>query len=354
MKQKKIILAALIIFSLAGCATTETGTSFVESGTPEITLFWPPPPQTARIQYLKTIAGPADIGVKKTWFSKAIDTILGKDAVEGLLLRPYGISANAERLFIADPGIHALHVFDTKNRKYFAIHSANREDLMSPVGVAVDKNGDIYFSDSILRKIFVFNGGGEYLRSIVPPEAFIRPTGISLDEDRVYIIDTHAHAVFVFSKRDAGFLFKFGKNGSAKGEFNFPTHIFIGKDNRLYITDSMNFRVQVFDRDGTFFSAFGKHGDGSGDLSKPKGVAVDSEGHIYVVDADFDVVQIFDVSGRLLLAFGGSGTGRGELFLPAGIFIDENDKIYVADSYNSRVQIFQYLKEMNQEHAKQQ
>jgi len=354
MKQNKIILAALIIFSLAGCATTETDSTFIESGTPEIMLFWPPPPQTARIQYLKTIAGPADIGVKKTWFSKAIDTILGKDSAEGLLLRPYGISANMERLLIADPGIHALHVFDTKKRKYFAIHSANGEDLISPVGVAIDKNGDIYFSDSMLRKIFVFNSEGDYLKSIVPPEAFIRPTGISLDADRVYIIDTHAHAVFVFSKKDAGFLFKFGKNGSEKGEFNFPTHIFTGRDNLLYVTDSMNFRVQVFDRDGTFISAFGKHGDGSGDFSKPKGVAVDSEGHIYVVDADFDVVQIFDGSGGLLLAFGSSGTGAGELFLPAGIFIDENDKIYLADSYNSRIQIFQYLKEIKQGDLKQQ
>jgi hypothetical protein len=70
MKQNKIVLAVLIVFSLAGCATIETDSTLTEPGTTETPLFWPPPPQTARIQYLKTIAGPADIGVKKSWFSR--------------------------------------------------------------------------------------------------------------------------------------------------------------------------------------------------------------------------------------------------------------------------------------------
>jgi len=69
---------------------------------------------------------------------------------------------------------------------------------------------------------------------------------------------------------------------------------------------------------------------------------VDSEGHIYVCDSQQDLVQIFDESGRLLLAFGENGSEPGQFWMPSGIFID-NDTIYVADTYNQRVQVFRYL-----------
>jgi len=109
------------------------------------------------------------------------------------------------------------------------------------------------------------------------------------------------------------------------------------------VTDTLNFRVQVFDEEGRFISTFGKLGDGAGDFDKPKGVATDSAGHVYVVEGMNDVVQIFDPSGRLLLAFGESGTGDGEFWLPTGITIAD-DLVYVSDSANRRVQVFEYLR----------
>jgi sugar lactone lactonase YvrE len=332
----------LLIFG--GCATTELSTQGQEGITTE-NIFWPPPSQIPRIQYLKSISGTADMFVEKSWFKRAIDTIFGKEEAEMIMLSPYGVFADSDRIYVTDPGTHLLHVFDTKEKRYFQIKSANEEELISPIGVLSDKDGNIYLSDSMLKRVEVFNKQGKYLRDIGSPGLFIRPAGIAIDEDRIYVIDTHGHQVFVFTKKDGELLFRFGKNGAGKGEFNYPTNIFIGKDKLLYITDSLNFRVQIFDRDGNFISSFGKLGDGSGDLSKPKGIAVDSEGHIYVADAHFDNVQIFDKNGRLLLVFGDTGRGRGEMILPAGVFIDEQDRIYVADSYNNRIQIFQYLKE---------
>ena len=79
------------------------------------------------------------------------------------------------------------------------------------------------------------------------------------------------------------------------------------------MTDSLNFRVQVFSPDGALLQSFGRAGDGVGDFGAAKGVAVDSDGHIYVVDSLFDVVQIFDESGRFLLSFGATGARRGRI-----------------------------------------
>jgi DNA-binding beta-propeller fold protein YncE len=335
----------IILFICTGCATSGLETFKQEPLSHNAGPVWPPPPQKARIQYIGSVSGLSDIGIKKSWFKKAMDTILGKEEISETLLRPYGVFAVSGRLYVTDPGTRLLYVFDMGEKKYFKIKKADKEDLKSPIGVAVDKNGEIYLSDSILRKVFIFDREGKYLREIGSDDLLIRPAGIAIDEERLYVVDTHGHKTLVFSKKDGSFLFSFGKHGSGKGDFNYPTNIFIGKDGLLYITDSMNFRVQIFDKYGNFISTFGKHGDGSGDFSKSKGIAVDSEGHIYVADAQFDTVQIFDKDGRFLLAFGNTGRGKGQLILPAGLFIDEQDRIYVADSYNNRIQIFQYLKE---------
>lgn len=334
-----------VIFATLGCATSQSGNNTMESGLNNPDLFWPSPPQTPRIQYLGSISSPSDVGVKKSWIKKALDRVFGEEDSDIRMMRPYGVCADSEKIYVTDPGMSLLHVFDIRDKKYFTIDRAMENEFISPIGVAADKNGDIYLSDSMLRKVFVLDKEGNYLREIGSPDLFVRPAGIAIDEDRVYVIDTHGHRVLVFAKKDGTHLFSFGKHGTGEGELNYPTNIFTGRNKLVYITDSMNFRVQIFGRDGNFLSSLGKLGDGSGDFSKPKGVAVDSEGHIYVTDAHFDNVQIFDRDGQLLLYFGNTGSGRGEMVLPAGLYIDEKDRIYAADSYNNRVQIFQYLRE---------
>lgn len=343
----KVLILIIFVFILSfilSCAGTDL--TYQKSNIQDMTmdLLWPPPPQTPRIQYIRTLSKPSDIGVKKTFFTRATEVLSGSEEAEFPLIRPYGIYANSQMIYITDPGARILHIFDFENKKYSQIKKAYKTDLISPIGVCVDKNGNIYLSDSLLRRVMVFDRNGDYIRDIGSTKMFVRPTGIAMDEERVYVVDTHKHQVMVFSKKDRKLLFSFGKNGKDKGEFNFPTNIFMGKDKLLYITDSMNFRVQIFDRDGNYINSFGRLGDSTGYFSKPKGIAVDSDGNIYVSDAHFDIIQIFDKEGRLLLTFGNTGRRAGELVLPAGLFIDDEDRIYVADSYNKRIQIFQYLK----------
>ena len=227
-------------------------------------------------------------------------------------------------------------------KKYRRIGDAGGKELVSPLGVAVDTNGEVFITDSILKRVFEFNGSGTFLREIGADDLFLRPTGIAVDKNRVYVVDTLGHQVLVFSKKEGTLLFRIGRNGTQNGDFNYPTHIFVSR-NKIYVTDSLNFRIQIFDVNGTFLRSFGRLGDAMGDFSKPKGVAVDSEDHIYVVDSQFDNIQIFDPTGKLLLVLGSTGRSLGKLLLPAGIFIDSQDRIYVADSYNKRIQIFQYL-----------
>ena len=143
--------------------------------------------------------------------------------------------------------------------------------------------------------------------------------------------------------QDGEYLFKIGGRGDQEAQFNFPSHLAFAGD-RLFVNDTMNFRIQIFSPDGKHLETFGKHGTGSGYFIQPKGVAIDSEGHVYVADAMANQVQIFDQDGTFLLGFGGTGEGPGAFQMPAGVAI-RDDTIYVADSRNQRVQVFRYLKE---------
>jgi sugar lactone lactonase YvrE len=340
---------AIIIFGIgslfSNCASAINSSTGSEIKDPVAGPFWPPAPQTARVQFIKSFPGHSDIGTKKTWLQNALESLFGEETKTLILLRPYGVYSEGEKVYVTDPGLGLIHVFDRNMKKITQIDKAGDETLRSPIGIAVDTNGDIYITDSFLGKVFVFDREGKYHGRIGSTDKFNRPTGIAILDNKVYVVDTLGHKILVFSKDNGSIIQSYGRNGTGPGDFNYPTNIFIGKDRNVYVMDSLNFRVQVFNEEGKYLFSFGKHGDGTGDFSKPKGIAVDSEGHIYVSDAEFDNIQIFNRDGQLLLVVGSTGTGKGEMSLPAGIFIDGQDRIYVVDSYNRRIQIFQYLKQ---------
>ena len=205
----------------------------------------------------------------------------------------------------------------------------------------------VFVSDSQTNVVHVFGKRGRTYLGQFGGDVLQRPTGLALDRTTgdLLVVDTLASQIVVFDTATLKAKKFVGRQGTAREAFHYPTNVTIGPDGRIYVTDSLNFRVQVLGPDFTFLSAFGQVGDSPGDFARPKGVAVDSEGHIYVVEAVRDTVEIFDRDGRFLMEFGQTGNRRGEFYLPTSIHIDENDKIYVSDSYNRRIQVFQYLKE---------
>lgn len=303
-------------------------------------LVWPVPPNEPKIEYLSSFSNSIDIGVKKSFLRKMWDRFAGNDALEEMLIQPIGITGDKDgNIYVADPGANCVHIFNRTQKTYSQIRGRKGKALKSPVGVAVSDSGLVYISDSELGEIQVFNIDGDYQFTI--KGYFQQPTGININQNALYVTDTGSHKIFIFNL-DGVYLFEFGNPGTKWGEFNRP--IFITKGSLFYVTDAMNFRVQVLDEGFNSLFTIGYQGDVQGTFARPKGVAVDSDENIYIVDGLFDAVQIFDYKGDLLLVFGKGGNGRGEFDMPAGIYIDNNDYIYVVDTLNSRVQVFKYLK----------
>ncbi len=305
---------------------------------------WPLPPEKPRVQYIKTFITPQDLGVKKGFFARVWEFIAGEDTVDRIV-SPHGIVADGNgKVYVADWGGKCVHFFDFEKKKYDKFNETKLGRFSSPIGVALDSEGLLYVTDSALRRVFVFSGS-KNKRIIGDENSLLRPTGIAINarEKRLYVTDTLGHRVDVFTLEGKK-LFSFGTRGTGDGEFNYPSHLAIDAAGAVYVMDTLNFRVQVFDKDGKFLGIFGQTGTGIGDFIKPKGITVDSEGHIWVSDEIRNSIQVFDRQGRLLLIFGRTGINKGEFNMPAGIFLDSKDRLYVADSYNYRVQMFQYLK----------
>jgi DNA-binding beta-propeller fold protein YncE len=328
----------LITAVVASCAPPSTRQNAEPSPPAPV---WPQPPARPRVRFVKTVARPADLGIKPSFWQRVGQLVVGRE--EEWLIRPTAVAATGQVMYVADAGAQALWVLDAGAGRFRKVQKTKTDTLVSPVALAVGGEGRIYLADSFLAKVFVYDTELKLVATIADPN-WRRPAGLAFDKarERLYVADSAAHRIWIHG-RDGRPMGRIGERGAGDGEFNFPTHVAVGAGDMVYVTDSLGFRVQEFAPDGRFVSKFGQHGDSSGDFAMPKGVAVDSEGHVYVVDALFDAVQIFDRRGRFLLAFGERGLGPGQFWLPAGAFIDPADRIYVADAYNQRIQIFEYL-----------
>ncbi|MBI5700519.1 6-bladed beta-propeller [Candidatus Saganbacteria bacterium] len=305
-------------------------------------LVWPRAPETPKIEYLYSFSKPEDLKIEKKSKDKLFDFIFGLGRGQNdNIVRPQGIYAKNNIIYVTDTGLGAVHVFDLSKKEYFKIKKFGNTELKLPVSAASDDNGNIYVADSGLNKVLLFDGAGNY-KSEIGRGIFSRPCGIAIDSvlKRIYVVDAISGLVDVFNS-DHDFVASFP---STKEGLNHPTYIVLDQKSNIYVVDSLNFRVQVYSPEGKKKSEFGKMGRAPGSFSLPKGIAIDSNKNIYVTDSSFDNVQIFNGKGGLLLFFGESGNKEGEFWVPAAISIDERDHIYVADSYNNRVQVFRFIK----------
>ena len=330
---KKLLMLAAVPIILYGCAAP-----------PLPDLYWPSPPDAPRIKYVRDYRGSENLDFKKS--SMAAEILLGAEA-SSALKKPNGIYTDDKgRVYVTDTAAADIFIIDPAKKTATTLSEmGGSKSLYKPIGVTVDYQGRIFVTDSQEDKVAMYEENGKFISNLTPDVPFKQPTGIISDNinKKLYITDTHTHDIRVFDLETLKPIRTIGKRGKEEGQFNFPSNITVDPKGRVFVVDTMNGRVQIFDAEGKFIRAFGQFGDAAGMFARPKGIAVDSEGHIYVVDSAFNNVQIFDDEGQILLAFAGYGNDRGQLILPSGAAIDKDDFIYVVDSWNRRVEVFEFL-----------
>lgn len=303
-------------------------------------LVWPSFPDEARIEYITSASKAEDFGIEKGFFSSVIDFILGDD--DTVISTPFGIHADKTKVYVTDVSSKSLFIFDKEENEMKIINGSKNEKFLYPIDVALDSKGNIFVSDSVRAKIYVFEKDGDFSHTI-KNKVFQRPVGIAIspEDKKLYIVDALASQIHVTSLKGK-FLYSIGKKGTGNGEFNRPTFIDVGHNGRLYVSDSMNHRVQILDENGAFIHKFGRLGQNIGSFGSPRGISLDKDNNIYVIDSMYNNIQIFNQNGELLMVLGGYGNRAGKFALPEDIHI-ANNNIYVTDSNNRRIQIFTLL-----------
>lgn len=314
---EKYFLANILLVSLlllSGCAANNSTHTIKE------TVFYPPAPNPPRIQFLTTFASQRDM-MKENSFN---DFLFGEeDGAQFLLAKPYGVGMNNGQLIGVDTrGGAGYLIFDLKNDSVSRIDGSGK--LAKPINITFDINGDRYISDTGKEQILVYDKNDNFVRAYGTKGQF-KPTDTLIVEDKLYVVDIRAHKIKVIAKADGESLFEFGTPGANEGELYHPTNIALGGDGNIYISDTGNFRIQVFDPQGKYLRKVGALGVSSGQFSRPKGLSFDKNGNLYVVDSAFNNVQIFNPEGQLLLPIGGPGNGPGQLDLPADVSTDDKN-----------------------------
>ncbi len=163
----------------------------------------------------------------------------------------------------------------------------------------------------------------------------------------IYVADTGNNRIQVFDS-SGNYIAQWGSFGNGNGQFYSPKSL-AKQFNNIYVVDTGNNRIQKFDASGNYLLQWGSPGSGNGQFNHPEGVAVDLVGNVYIVDTQNYRVQKFTSLGVYLTQWGSPGSGNGQFgtpiyqsnfFGPEGITVDSLNNIYVVDTTNFRIQKF--------------
>jgi DNA-binding beta-propeller fold protein YncE len=321
-------------------------------------IVWPNPPAIPRIKFLNYFIGekfqPKGAPKQKVaWMDRLAGVASGETRANKprfQLITPYGVAVDSKgNLYVADSKVSAIFIFNTETKDVELIKNGTDARFGLVTGLAIDDSDRLFVADSKLRRVLVFDSKHKVEGSI--DEGMLDPGGLAIDDENrfLYVADAKLDQVLVYDADPPYKLLRaMGTSGKAHalttpGDFAMPTNVAVDKDGNLYVSDTLNDRVEIFDADGRFVRAFGKPGDGPGYFARPKGIAIDGDGHVWVADAVQDRVQVFTPEGHLLIWMGEHGILPGQFRSIAGLTIDKKNRVFTSEQFPGRVQMFQYV-----------
>ncbi len=236
-----------------------------------------------------------------------------------------------DRIFIIQRG--QLHVPEPKPPGFTTFYgSAEGLNALTPVDrkrdmrnviFIVDRNGKLIESWTQWDHLFADTPG--------PHKIAISPFD---PERRVWVVNDSRHQIHVFSNDGKHLLFSLGtwdEAGTDQTHFGRPQDVAFLGDGSVFVADGIdNARVVKFDRHGKFLLEWGTKGKADGQFDVVHGLATDKNDRVYVADRSNDRVQVFDANGKHLATWP-------NLNFPNHIIVTENQEVWVADNQPVRL-----------------
>jgi predicted membrane-bound mannosyltransferase/sugar lactone lactonase YvrE len=180
----------------------------------------------------------------------------------------------------------------------------------------------------------------------------IRPMGLTVANDLLYVAnDSETGASIHVFTLDGTSYEVIGEAGYANQEgafFNRPNAVAVAPDGRLFVVDTWNFRIRVFDEDQNYITGWGQSqtaGFGASVEPRdgfwgPRDIVLDSNNHVFVTDTGNKRIRVYTADGVHLFDIGQGGASDGDLNEPSGLAIHPDGRLFVADTWNKRISVF--------------
>ena len=195
--------------------------------------------------------------------------------------------------------------------------------------------------------ITVFDRNLEYIARVGGIIKFEKLEKIAIDSvtQTIYVSDSVLNKVFAVD-RSGQLLFEIGTDEDSEAKLKAPHGLAVDPEGNLYIADTGNSKIKIFDNAGNFLKVFkikAKKGDSV--LKKPWDLAFDSQGKLHIIDQGSAALITFAQNGELLFAtMAKEPTNHSMgLYRPNDIHIDSKDRIIITDDLNNRFSVWQVL-----------
>jgi DNA-binding beta-propeller fold protein YncE len=205
------------------------------------------------------------------------------------------------RLFASD-STGVVFVFDPSGTPISTIREAGAQRLLRPTGLAYNPRLKVlYVVDTLAHSVYAFDGDGTLAFSFGGPGAaegrFNFPTHITRSAaGDLLIVDSLNFRVQILDEKGK-YIGSFGQHGDGSGDMAMPKGVAVDKDGVIYLADTLFDVVQLFDRSGAFLLTLGRRGTEAGEFWMPAGLFIDGD-RLYVCDTYNSRVQVFEISGN--------------------------------------------------------
>jgi DNA-binding beta-propeller fold protein YncE len=164
---------------------------------------------------------------------------------------------------------------------------------------------------------------------------FDKPMAVTAAHGRIYISDTNNSRIQVFDN-NGGFLFTFGEKGKSQGQFLYPYGIAGDRNNNIYVSELYLSRIHVYDIDGIYQRDFATGLVNQGVIKSPGDITI-VDNQMYLSDISQNRIFVIDLETEELVRQIGL---EFDLMAPNGVAVDEAGNVFVTDTGRQRVVVF--------------